>query len=86
MCSNYDPVLDATKLKTHFGVGDLPVNLKPRLWPGYVGPFVRKHEHADVGDEAIQRACSGLFRDDSSLGERCEDRTPGIQRQVRNRT
>lgn len=27
--------------------------MKPSLWPGYSGPFVRKHEFADVGDEAV---------------------------------
>ena len=53
MCSNYDPVLDPAKLRGNFGVGNLPSDLKPRLWPGYVGPFVRKHEFADVGDEAV---------------------------------
>lgn len=53
MCSNYDPVLDKAKLRNHFGVDDLPADLKPRLWPGYDGPFVRKHEFADVGDEAV---------------------------------
>lgn len=53
MCSHYDPVIDAKKLQTHFGVSDVPIGLKPSLWPGYVGPFVRKHENADVGDEAV---------------------------------
>jgi putative SOS response-associated peptidase YedK len=53
MCSHYDPVIDANTLKTHFGVSDIPPALKPSLWPGYIGPFVRKHEHADVGDEAV---------------------------------
>jgi len=53
MCSNYDPVIDRSKLKTYFDVESPPEGLKPRLWPGYVGPFIRKHEHADVGDEAV---------------------------------
>lgn len=53
MCSHYDPVINAHTLKAHFGVEDLPAGLKPSLWPGYIGPFVRKHEHADVGDEAV---------------------------------
>lgn len=53
MCSNYDPVIDSSKLKTYFNVSDVPAGLKPRLWPGYVGPFIRKHEYADVGDEAV---------------------------------
>jgi len=54
MCSNYDPVINKAKLTQYFNVdGDMPVDLKPRLWPGYAGPFLRRHEHADVGDEAV---------------------------------
>lgn len=53
MCSNYDPVLNSTKLRLHFGVDTPPSELKPRLWPGYIGPFVRKHEFADVEDETV---------------------------------
>lgn len=29
------------------------MGLKTSLWPGYHGPFVRKHEFADVGDDAV---------------------------------
>lgn len=53
MCSNYDPVINTSKLKAYFNVGDPPAGLRPRLWPGYVGPFIRKHENADVGDDAV---------------------------------
>lgn len=53
MCSHYDPVLDARSLKDHFGVDSDSLSLEPSLWPGYIGPFIRKHEHADVGDEAV---------------------------------
>ncbi|MBN45329.1 MAG: DUF159 family protein [Methylophaga sp.] len=53
MCSHFDPVLDPQKLLTHFGVNDLPAGLKESLWPGYIGPFIRKHENADVGDDAV---------------------------------
>ncbi|OAJ69660.1 hypothetical protein A7976_13585 [Methylobacillus sp. MM3] len=53
MCSNYDPVLNAATLRQHFGVEPPPADLKPRLWPGYIGPFIRKHENVDVGDEAV---------------------------------
>lgn len=53
MCSHYDPVLSLQKLQQSFGVSDLPAGMKASLWPGYVGPFIRKHEHADVGDEAV---------------------------------
>lgn len=53
MCSHYDPVLNRVSLKKYFGADDLPLGLKASLWPGYIGPFIRKHEHADVGDEAV---------------------------------
>ena len=54
MCSHYDPLTDPARLKAHFEVGDLPFGgFKPSLWPGYAGPFVRKHEFSDVGDEAV---------------------------------
>lgn len=52
MCSHYDPPT-SSRLTTFFGVGDLPLGLKPSLWPGYHGPFLRRHEFADVGDDAI---------------------------------
>lgn len=53
MCSHFDPLLDKKKLNTYFGVSELPLGLKDSLWPGYIGPFVRKHENADVADEAV---------------------------------
>ncbi len=53
MCTHYDPQTDPARLKAYFGASDLPFGLKPSLWPGYHGPFLRKHEFADVGDEAV---------------------------------
>lgn len=53
MCSHYDPQTDPARLRTYFGVEDLPLGLKSSLWPGYHGPFVRKHEFAEVDDEAF---------------------------------
>jgi putative SOS response-associated peptidase YedK len=53
MCSHYDPVVNAQKLSQHFGVEGLPPGMKPSLWPSYIGPCIRKHEHADVDDEAV---------------------------------
>jgi putative SOS response-associated peptidase YedK len=53
MCAHYDPQTDPARLNAFFGVGDLPLGLKSSLWPGYHGPFVRKHAFADVGDEAV---------------------------------
>lgn len=53
MCAHFDPVIQPQRLRSFFGVDDLPLDLKPSLWPGYFGPFVRRHEFADVGDEAV---------------------------------
>jgi len=53
MCAHYDPQTDPARLNHFFGVSDLPIGLKPSLWPGYHGPFLRKHEFAEVGDEAV---------------------------------
>jgi putative SOS response-associated peptidase YedK len=53
MCAHYDPQTDPARLKAYFGVSDLPLGLRSSLWPGYHGPFLRKHEFADVGDEAV---------------------------------
>lgn len=53
MCTNFDPVIKPQRLIDFFEVDDLPLDLKPSLWPGYFGPFVRRHEFADVGDEAV---------------------------------
>jgi putative SOS response-associated peptidase YedK len=53
MCSHYDPVIESRMLKDHFSIEGLPMDLKPSLWPSYIGPFVRKHEHAEAGDEAV---------------------------------
>lgn len=54
MCSHFDPVLNTKKLDTYFGVEpELPLDLKNSLWPSYIGPFIRKHDFADEGDEAV---------------------------------
>lgn len=53
MCSHYDPVLDKATLRQYFGVEDIPPDLKASTWPAYLAPFIRKHENADVGDEAV---------------------------------
>lgn len=53
MCAHYDSPINPSRLKTYFGVSDLPLGLKPSLWPGYHGPFLRKHEFVDVGDDAV---------------------------------
>lgn len=53
MCAHFDPVIQPERLSTFFGVDDLPIDLKPSLWPRYQGPFVRRHEFAEVGDAAV---------------------------------
>ena len=52
MCSHYESVKDH-KLRGHFGADSLPNGVKEDMWPGYMGAFIRKHEFADVGDEAV---------------------------------
>jgi putative SOS response-associated peptidase YedK len=53
MCAHFDPVIQPQRLSTFFGVDDLPLDLRPSIWPGYFAPFVRRHEFAEVGDEAV---------------------------------
>jgi putative SOS response-associated peptidase YedK len=51
------------RYRRHFGV-EPPADLgKHDLWPGYEGSFIRRHPHADVGDEAVpeREALLGLF-------------------------
>lgn len=55
MCSNYKPLIDEASLKKHFDVEGIEQGLKKVLYPGYIGPFIRKHEFADVGDEAVPK-------------------------------
>jgi len=63
MCSHYQAVKEREKFMRHFGVLPPPEGGKLDLWPGYVGPFIRRHPHADVGDEAVpsSEALNGLF-------------------------
>jgi putative SOS response-associated peptidase YedK len=63
MCSHYESVRDRQLLKTHFRVDDFPEGGKWDMWPGYLGLFVRRHEFADVGDEAVpeREALLGSF-------------------------
>lgn len=46
----------------HFGVA-LPAGVKADVWPGYQAPFIRRHPHHDVGDEAVptREAVAGLY-------------------------
>lgn len=53
MCSHYEAVTSPEVLKSHFGVALPWLVGKADMWPGYEGIFIRKHEHSDVGDEAV---------------------------------
>lgn len=63
MCSHYQALKERERYRRHFGV-EPPADLgKHDLWPGYEGSFIRRHPHADVGDEAVpeREALNGLF-------------------------
>ena len=63
MCAHYHSVTDPTKLRQYFGV-DAPTDaVKSDVWPGYSSVFIRRHPHADVGDEAVpnREAVVGRF-------------------------
>lgn len=55
MCSHYESVRDRQILKRHFQLDDVPEDAKWDIWPGYMGPFIRRHEFADVGDDAVPK-------------------------------
>lgn len=63
MCSHFESVRDRQTLNRHFRLDTIPEGGKWDMWPGYLGPFVRRHEHADVGDDAVpeREALLGSF-------------------------
>ncbi len=63
MCAHYESVHDKALLKKHFGVS-MPSELaRHDVWPGYLSTFIRRHENADVGDDAVphREALLGSF-------------------------
>jgi len=63
MCAHYHSVTDPTTLRQYFDV-DAPTHAaKSDVWPGYSSVFIRRHPHADVGDEAVpnREAVVGRF-------------------------
>jgi len=63
MCAHYHSVTHPTLLRQYFGV-DVPTDAaKSDVWPGYSSVFIRRHPHADVGDEAVpnREAVVGRF-------------------------
>lgn len=63
MCSHYQALKERERYLRHFGVEPPLEPGKLDLWPGYLGAFIRRHPHADVGDDAVpeNEALSGLF-------------------------
>ena len=65
MCASYDPLITPQRLSSQFKVdaSEFPLDLKPSLWPGYFGPFIRKHELAQVDDKSVpfSEFCLGSF-------------------------
>lgn len=63
MCSHCQAPPTPQRYRTAFGV-EPPATLgKNDVWPGYPAGFIRRHEHADVGDDAVpeREALTGLF-------------------------
>lgn len=62
MCAHYEAVIAPERLRMHFGVA-LPAGVKADVWPGYQAPFIRRHPHHNVGDEAVpaREAVAGLY-------------------------
>ncbi|WP_295855896.1 SOS response-associated peptidase [uncultured Xylophilus sp.] len=62
MCSHYRTPEQAVFRGT-WAVETPSLWTKTDIWPGYRGVFVRRHPHADVGDEAVppQEAQAGIF-------------------------
>lgn len=47
----------------YFGVDAPPPTVKSEVWPIYEAPFIRRHPHKDVGDDAVppREVMAGLF-------------------------
>ena len=67
MCAHYHSVTDPAQLRRYFDVDWPPEAAKDDVWPGYSSVFIRRHPHADVGDDAVpnREALVGRF------GESC---------------
>jgi putative SOS response-associated peptidase YedK len=63
MCAHYHSVTDPTQLRRYFDVDVPPEAAKDDVWPGYSSVFIRRHPHADVGDDALsnREALVGRF-------------------------
>jgi len=63
MCSHYQALKERDRYWRHFGVEPPADLIRLDMWPGYLGAFIRRHPHADVGDEAVppREALAGVF-------------------------
>jgi putative SOS response-associated peptidase YedK len=63
MCSHYQALKDQDRYRRYFGVEPPAEPGKSDLWPGYVGSFIKRHHHADIGNEAVpaREALPGMF-------------------------
>lgn len=53
MCSHYTALKKREQLERHFRARGIPLPPKSDMWPGYVGPFIRRPPEHDAGDEAV---------------------------------
>ncbi len=63
MCSHYQAPSKPEIYRAAFGI-EPPADLgKHDVWPGYAAGFIRRHAHADLGDDAVpaREALTGLF-------------------------
>jgi putative SOS response-associated peptidase YedK len=63
MCSHYQGVASRERFERRYGISP-PAGPTPYdIWPLLQGCFIRKHAHADVGDDAVppHEALAGLF-------------------------
>jgi putative SOS response-associated peptidase YedK len=63
MCAHYESVYNKALLKAHFGVTHPSEAVRHDVWPGYFSVLIRRHENAEVGDEAVplREALPGRF-------------------------
>ena len=63
MCAHYEGVRDPKTYAERFNAQPPQGEHKSDLWPGYVGAFIRRHPHADVGDDAVpeREGVPGVF-------------------------
>ncbi len=63
MCSHYQALKERENFLKVFAVQPPAEDGKLDMWPGYLGAFICKHPHADVGDGAVPaaHAVNGLF-------------------------